>query len=107
MRDCIPDYMCNVRIRQLVDHLAASAALGHQLGGSGHTQVLADERLRDIEGIDDLVDAGGVARQQVYERKAARSGQGAKEVTGGVVLLDVRMRYGKRGSRMQLLSHHT
>jgi hypothetical protein len=67
--------------------------------------VLADEWLRDIKSINEIVNAVGVVFQQVDDGKSDWCGEGPQELTSSVVLLDVRMRYGKRGSRVQLLSH--
>ena len=66
-----------------VDHLAAAPVAAHHAGRLEHPQVLADQRLGDAEGVDQLVHARGGLAQLQHDRDPHRRGQRAQQVARG------------------------
>ena len=62
MCDGIPDDVGRMNVCQLVDNLATSAARSDQPASPKHAQVLADQRLRCANRVDEFVDAIRVVR---------------------------------------------
>ena len=75
----------DVVVPQGVDDLAAAPAADDQVGGAQDPQVLAHERLRHAEGVDEVVDAA-LARRSARGAAPTRTGrrEGAEEL-GGLV----------------------
>ena len=65
-------------------HLAAGALAGDHAGGLEDAQVLADQRLRHLERVDEFVHAARRLAQLQHDRDAHRCGQRAQQVAGGV-----------------------
>jgi len=79
----------DVTVHQRVGDLAAAAAGVDQARGTQHLEVLAHERLRNAERVDELVHAQRCVGEQVDDGQADRRGDGPQEVTGLAVVLDV------------------
>ncbi len=91
MRDGIADDVSHVRIGELVDDLTTSPPRAHEACSPKDAEVLADERLGNIEGVDELVNAVRVVREEVDHREPHGRGQRAEELSGFLVRLEGRV----------------
>jgi len=88
VRDGIADDVSHVCIGELVSDLTTSPPRAHQAGAPEDAEVLADERLGNIEGVDELVDAVRVVREEVDHREPHGRGERAKESPGFLVRIE-------------------
>ena len=74
----------------------------HDARGFQYAKVLADQRLRHSEGIDELVNAARRLAKLQHERNPYRRGERAEEVACGVENLAPR-RFGQRGGAVLMV----
>ena len=74
--------MGGVHIGELVDDLPASPTGSDQPGSTQHAQVLAHERLRRPDRVDQLVDAIRMVCEEVDHGEADRGREGSEEDAG-------------------------
>jgi len=105
MGDGVSHDVSRVHIGEFVNNLPASPTSSHQPGSTQHAQVLAHERLRRPDRVDQLVDAIRMVGEEVDHGEADRGGEGSQEVAGSLVPTDVEVRNGQKGFCMESVSH--
>jgi hypothetical protein len=78
--DCVADDVSDVLVAQPIDDLAPATARGHQVRGTQDAQVLADERLGDAEGVDEVVDAALAVGELEQDGHAYGGSKGSEEL---------------------------
>lgn len=105
MGDGVSHDVGGVHIGEFVDDLPASPTGSDQPGSAQHAQVLADERLRCPDRVDQLVDAIRMVCEEVDHGEADRGREGSEEAAGSLVPTDVEVRNGQKWFRVELVGH--
>jgi hypothetical protein len=103
--DGVPHDVGGVHIGEFVDDLPASPTGSHQPGPTQHAQMLAHERLRRSDRVDQLVDAIRMVCEEVDHGEADRGREGSEEAAGSLVPPDVEVRNGQKWFCVKLVSH--
>lgn len=78
----VPGDVRDVLVRKRVNRLFASATACDEAGRPQHAEVLRSERLRDPQGVYELVHATRVLGELEHDRQAVRRAEGAKQLRG-------------------------
>ncbi len=104
MRDGIDHDVRQVVIDQPVEHFAAGSLPGDHARGLEDLQVLADQRLRHAERVDQLMHAALGHVQLQHDGDPHRRGQRAQQLAGGIEDLPRRRRRQFRGVAVPVLA---
>jgi hypothetical protein len=103
--DGVAHDVSRVHIGEFVDDLPASPTGSDQPGSTQHAQMLAHERLRRPDSVDQLVDAILMVCEEVDHGETDRGREGSKEAACSLVTPDVEMRNGQKWFCVELVSH--
>jgi hypothetical protein len=86
--DGVEHDVCDVLVGELVGDFASAAHAFDEVGPAKNAQVLADQRLRQVEALNELVDALLAVGERAHQGDPDGRGESAKEFRGLVEAVD-------------------